>query len=47
MMQEANLRYTMIHGGLSLQKRADGLNNFRSPMGPNILLMTFGTGRVR
>jgi SNF2 family DNA or RNA helicase len=41
-----SIRYDMIDGSLSLTERIKVLNNFRSPSGVNILLMTLGTGAV-
>jgi hypothetical protein len=38
------LKYDMIHGSLSLKQRQKVLKDYKSPMGPNILLMTLGTG---
>ncbi|EFY98115.2 DNA repair and recombination protein RAD5C [Metarhizium robertsii ARSEF 23] len=40
------IKYNMIYGSLSLNKRIEVLNDFRSPSGANILLMTLGTGAV-
>ena len=40
------MRYDVIHGGLALPKRLKVLGGFKSPTGPNILLMTLGTGAV-
>jgi SWI/SNF-related matrix-associated actin-dependent regulator of chromatin subfamily A3 len=34
----------MIHGSLSLKQRLRVLKDFKSILGPNILLMTLGTG---
>jgi SWI/SNF-related matrix-associated actin-dependent regulator of chromatin subfamily A3 len=42
----SGLRYDFIHGGLALKKRLSVLEGFRDPTGPNILLMTLGTGAV-
>ena len=36
----------MIDGSLALNERLKALENFRSPTGANILLMTLGTGAV-
>lgn len=41
---EAGLENDMIYGSLSLKQRLKVLKNFKSPFGPNILLMTLGTG---
>ena len=38
------ISYGMIEGSLSLNQRLKVLKEFKSPMGPNILLMTLGTG---
>jgi superfamily II DNA/RNA helicase len=46
MMEACGLRHNMIHGSLTLKKRINVLNSFKSPTGPNILLMTLGTGAV-
>jgi len=46
MMQARELRYDIIHGSLTLKKRINVLNSFKSSTGPNILLMTLGTGAV-
>lgn len=35
-----------IHGSISLNDRLKVLEDFRSPSGPNVLLMTLGTGAV-
>jgi hypothetical protein len=40
------MRYDVIYGGLTLSKRLKVLGDFKSPTGPNILLMTLGTGTV-
>ena len=40
------VRYKMIDGSLSLKDRSKVLQDFRSPSGANILLMTLGTGAV-
>jgi SWI/SNF-related matrix-associated actin-dependent regulator of chromatin subfamily A3 len=45
-LQFHGLRYDVIHGGLALTKRLKVLGEFKSPTGPNILLMTLGTGAV-
>lgn len=36
----------MIEGSLPLTERIKVLNNFRKVNGPNVLLMTLGTGAV-
>jgi SWI/SNF-related matrix-associated actin-dependent regulator of chromatin subfamily A3 len=41
-----DMRYDVIHGGLSLTKRLKVLGDFKSPTGRSILLMTLGTGAV-
>lgn len=46
LLNSTGLRYDFIHGGLALKKRLKVLEEFRSPTGPNILLMTLGTGAV-
>ncbi|QDS73384.1 hypothetical protein FKW77_007440 [Venturia effusa] len=46
LLSNTDLRYDFIHGGLALKKRLQVLENFRSATGPNILLMTLGTGAV-
>jgi len=38
------MRYGMIEGSLSLNQRLKVLKEFKSSIGPNILLMTLGTG---
>ncbi|KAF2647501.1 hypothetical protein K491DRAFT_699594 [Lophiostoma macrostomum CBS 122681] len=40
------IRYNMIDGSLALNDRLKALEDFRSPTGANILLMTLGTGAV-
>jgi hypothetical protein len=46
MAEAEKLPSVIIHGSLSLNKRKQVLDSFRSPAGPNILLMTLGTGAV-
>lgn len=46
LLGSSGLRYDFIHGGLALKKRLHVLEGFRSLIGPNILLMTLGTGAV-
>ena len=46
LLNSTGLRYDFIHGVLALKKRLKVLEEFRSPTGPNILLMTLGTGAV-
>ncbi|KAL2064450.1 hypothetical protein VTL71DRAFT_4944 [Oculimacula yallundae] len=46
LLKTSGLYYEFIHGGLTLKKRINVLESFRSPTGPNILLMTLGTGAV-
>ncbi|KAJ4287020.1 hypothetical protein N0V90_012901 [Kalmusia sp. IMI 367209] len=41
-----SIRYNLIDGSLALNDRLKALEDFRSPAGPNILLMTLGTGAV-
>lgn len=40
------IQFEMIHGSLPVNTRIENLNKFRSPIGPNVLLMTLGTGAV-
>ncbi|CAN9204159.1 unnamed protein product [Alternaria alternata] len=40
----AGLKHDIIHGTLSSKQRLKVLKNFKSLMGPNVLLMTLGTG---
>jgi SWI/SNF-related matrix-associated actin-dependent regulator of chromatin subfamily A3 len=44
LLRNANLKYDMIHGSLNLKQRKRVLKDFKSILGPNILLMTLGTG---
>jgi SNF2 family DNA or RNA helicase len=44
LLNEAGLKNDMIYGSLSLKQRIKVLKDFKSPFGPNILLMTLGTG---
>ncbi|CAN9276523.1 unnamed protein product [Alternaria alternata] len=44
LLNEAGLKSDMIYGSLSLKQRLKVLKDFKSPFGPNILLMTLGTG---
>ncbi|CAN9168278.1 unnamed protein product [Alternaria alternata] len=44
LLNEAGLKNDMIYGSLSLKQRLKVLKDFKSPFGPNILLMTLGTG---
>ncbi|KAL1798188.1 hypothetical protein ACET3X_002225 [Alternaria dauci] len=44
LLNGASLRHDRIHGGLSLNQRLKVPNSFKSSLGPNILLMTLGTG---
>ncbi|KAI9662396.1 MAG: hypothetical protein M1821_008563 [Bathelium mastoideum] len=46
MLFASNMRYTSIDGSLKLAQRRKVLDDFRSPRGANILLMTLGTGAV-
>ncbi|PQE26465.1 hypothetical protein CJF30_00001209 [Rutstroemia sp. NJR-2017a BBW] len=46
LLESTGLHYSLIHGGLGLKARLKVLDEFRSPKGPNILLMTLGTGAV-
>jgi superfamily II helicase len=46
LLKSYDMRYDVIHGGLTLTKRLKVLTDFKSPTGPNILLMTLGTGAV-
>ncbi|PQE24601.1 hypothetical protein CJF31_00011242 [Rutstroemia sp. NJR-2017a BVV2] len=46
LLKSTGLHYNLIHGGLGLKIRLKVLDEFRSPKGPNILLMTLGTGAV-
>ncbi|KAM3069738.1 hypothetical protein ACMFMG_010447 [Clarireedia jacksonii] len=46
LLKSTGLHYSIIHGGLGLKIRLKVLDEFRSPKGPNILLMTLGTGAV-
>jgi superfamily II DNA/RNA helicase len=44
LLNEAGLKNDMIYGSLSLKQRLKVLKDFKSSFGPNILLMTLGTG---
>ncbi|RII16551.1 hypothetical protein CUC08_Gglean002989 [Alternaria sp. MG1] len=44
LFNEAGLKNDMIYGSLSLKQRLKALKDFKSAFGPNILLMTLGTG---
>lgn len=44
LLKQASLKYDIIHGSLSLKQRLRVLKDFKSMLGPNILLMTLGTG---
>jgi SNF2 family DNA or RNA helicase len=44
LLNQASLKHNTIHGSLSLKQRLKVLKDFKSPVGPNILLMTLGTG---
>jgi SNF2 family DNA or RNA helicase len=44
LLNRADLKHNTIHGSLSLKQRLKLLKEFKSPVGPNILLMTLGTG---
>ncbi|PVH75486.1 hypothetical protein DL98DRAFT_644012, partial [Cadophora sp. DSE1049] len=46
LLKSYNMRHDFIHGGLNLSRRLKILGDFKSPTGPNILLMTLGTGAV-
>jgi SWI/SNF-related matrix-associated actin-dependent regulator of chromatin subfamily A3 len=41
-----DIPFEMIHGSLSVTTRIENLKKFQSQMGPNVLLMTLGTGAV-
>ncbi|KAF2013075.1 hypothetical protein BU24DRAFT_263670 [Aaosphaeria arxii CBS 175.79] len=44
LLQRAGLKHSIIHGSLSLKQRLKVLKEYKSFFGPNILLMTLGTG---
>ena len=44
LFKKDGISYGMIEGSLSLNQRLKVLKEFKSPNGPNILLMTLGTG---
>ena len=44
LLKHDGLKYDMIHGSLSLKQRLKVLKDFKSILGPDILLMTLGTG---
>jgi SWI/SNF-related matrix-associated actin-dependent regulator of chromatin subfamily A3 len=44
LLNGAGLKHNTIHGSLSLKQRLRVLKDFKTPVGPNILLMTLGTG---
>ena len=46
LLSSHSIRYEMIDGSIPLSKRIKVLNAFRSQTGPNVLLMTLGTGAV-
>lgn len=46
LLQSRGIEYKVIDGSLSLTKRREHLQEFKSPLGPNVLLMTLGTGAV-
>jgi SNF2 family DNA or RNA helicase len=46
LLEMNKLRYDIVHGGLTLNNRLKVLEDFESPTGPNVLLMTLGTGAV-
>ncbi|CAI6290343.1 unnamed protein product [Periconia digitata] len=44
LLKEHKLKFDIIHGSLSSKQRLKVLKDYKSIMGPNILLMTLGTG---
>jgi hypothetical protein len=44
LLKSDRLKYDMIHGKLTLKQRLKVLKDFKSVLGPDILLMTLGTG---
>ncbi|KAG4293537.1 hypothetical protein FPRO06_00122 [Fusarium proliferatum] len=46
LLSHHSIRYGMIHGSRTLSERTKALKDFQSKTGPNILLMTLGTGAV-
>ncbi|RYP90716.1 hypothetical protein DL770_003181 [Monosporascus sp. CRB-9-2] len=46
LLHSKGIPFHCIHGALPLNKRHQILNNFQSPAGVNVLLMTLGTGAV-
>ena len=44
LLKREGLRHDVIHGSLSLKQRLNVLKDFKSILGPNVLLMTLGTG---
>jgi SWI/SNF-related matrix-associated actin-dependent regulator of chromatin subfamily A3 len=44
LLKQAGLKFDFIHGGLHLKQRLKVLTDFKSILGPNVLLMTLGTG---
>ncbi|KAH9240166.1 hypothetical protein K456DRAFT_1826169 [Colletotrichum gloeosporioides 23] len=45
-LSSQGIKFCCIHGSLSLSKRLKVLQEFRRPLGPDVLLMTMGTGAV-
>jgi hypothetical protein len=43
-IEESCLCHDLIHGGLTLRQRLKVLKEFKVMLGPDILLMTLGTG---
>ncbi|KAL3298850.1 SNF2-related protein [Colletotrichum asianum] len=46
LLMQHGIKSCCIHGSLSLSDRLKVLKSFRSPLGPDVLLMTLGTGAV-
>lgn len=44
LLKGESLNFDMIHGSLSLTQRLKVLKEFKMQSGPNVLLMTLGTG---
>ncbi|PVI01287.1 hypothetical protein DM02DRAFT_654670 [Periconia macrospinosa] len=44
LLRDSGMKYDIIHGSLSLKQRLKVLKEYKSMLGPNILLMTLGTG---
>ncbi|KAI9167943.1 matrix-associated actin-dependent regulator [Paramyrothecium foliicola] len=46
LLSSHGIKFCCIHGSLSLSNRLKVLQDFRRPLGPDVLLMTMGTGAV-